>query len=789
MHPIKGNYLNDIDSLLEYERLWGCAVSMSMPKIVRRMIAVERANNNAIPDTYYDGLAQCHIGDKYKSLSQLLFQMPSDIAKEYLMQQGDSLYVKPEKFEAWMEHIVSIPPSLFIAGYWLASFSLHMLQAPLELYSFVKCHLRMFAYTTMLHPFMPELERWVQQTNGLNDLHVHLNGTTETDAIWVYMLHHQDETLRDFAKMYHKNSGLRKLAEQILPDFTPLRLQTFLSHARQLRNDMLTMVSALEHKSVVACTKIDYLWKNFTSEKGFGPMIGEILFLLIVYAELRKTQNQILARKLHHYLLIKGIVHQFCVQQKNQVGFPQFQMITNSSFRDGIEKSYEQRFLQLAGSGCTIHTGMIEGRFSPKETATENYKLLHRIEKGFNNAITKLDKSGRMSGLCSMQLALVAHFIKKPESKTSKKFEIRHYFLRKELEKKAYSLATTMNTKKGKQLIVGIDAASSELDAGPEVFAPIFRFLSRCGIKHITYHAGEDFRHILSGIRTIVEAISFLGMKTGDRIGHGTALGIDPALWMERVNAVCYIPQGEWLDDLVFIWNLIRCNETLSDLTPSLPRIESAIAELSTVVYGHYIHPSLLQKVWQLRAYDPECLFDKRNVRESLALYEMDEIRHYKEIMKDENVKELMSKYHAPNEGSVFSPCRIAYDKLIEVKIGKFLSCEQLRIVQNWVLGEVSRKGIVIEALPTSNLRISYYNAINEYHIGRWTNNKTANVTMPAVVIGSDDPGIFMTNIYNEYARVYGYLNDNSVSAVKRLDIIKTIRESSEIYKFNHYDR
>ena len=110
MHPIKGNYLNDIDSLLEYERLWGSNVSMSMPKIVSRMTAVERSNNNSIPDTYLDGLAQCNIGDRYKSLAQLLYQMPSDMAKEYLIQYGDSLYVKSELFESWMEHIVSIPP-------------------------------------------------------------------------------------------------------------------------------------------------------------------------------------------------------------------------------------------------------------------------------------------------------------------------------------------------------------------------------------------------------------------------------------------------------------------------------------------------------------------------------------------------------------------------------------------------------------------------------------------------------------------------------------------------------
>lgn len=784
MHPIKANYLCDMDSLLEYERLWECHVSMDIPKVVRRMASVERNNNTSIPDTYLEGLAKCYIGDKYDSLSQLLCQMPSDMAREYLIQLDGCLYVKTEKFEEWMELIVSIPPSLFIAGYWLSVFSLDMLQKPQELYSFVKDRLKMFAYTTMLHSFMPELSSWVEQTQGLHDLHVHLNGTTETDAVWIYILHHPDTTVSNFAQAYNKSSSLRKLAEQILPDFTPSRLKTFISHARQLRDDMLTMTSSIEHKSKSMCTKIDFLWKNFSSTRSFGPLIGEILLLLIVFAELRKTKNQKLARKLHHYLLLKAVIHRFCVQQKDQIGFPQFQMITCGSFRDEIEKSYEQRFLQLCGSDKVVHIGSIEGRFSPKGSATENYKMLMSIESGFKKAVEKLERSKRLLNH-EMQLRLVAHFIKKPETNSSKKSEIRHHFLRKDLEKKAYALARTLKTEKGKLLIVGIDAAASELDAGPEVFAPIFHYLTQRGIRNITYHAGEDFRHILSGIRAVVEAVTFLRMKSGDRIGHGTALGIEPELWSERINGVCFLSQGEWLDDLIFIWNFIRCNERLSDLTGSLPRIESAIAELCVSVYGRYFHPSILYKTWTLREYDPGCLFGRRNKREALELYDIDDIHHYEQLLRDKDIQEIMMKYHAPIDGSVFSINRKAYDRMIEVKVGRLIPCIKLRAVQDAILDEISKKGVVIEALPTSNLRISYYRAISEYHIGRWINLEGQCTALPAIVIGSDDPGIFMTNIYNEYARVYNYLCDRSVSSVERLDCMKKIRESSEIYKFS----
>ena len=784
MHPIKGNYLNDMSSLLEYERLWGRYVSVSMVDVLRRMTAVERLNNTAIPDTYLEGLTQFNVGDKYETFPQIIYGMPMEMAKEYLTYQNGRLYVKGDMFEDWMEHIISIPPSLFIAGYWLDKFSLSMIQTPSELHAFVRKRLSMFAYTTMLHPFLPELNHWISQTDGLYDLHVHLNGTTETDAVWIYMLHHQDVTIRNFSIAYNKQVSLRRLSEQILTGFTPQKFQLFLSHAQQLRQDMLTMVAVQEYKSTATCTKLDYLWKNFTNSSNFEPYIGEILLLLIVFAELRKTKNVVLAQKMHHYLLIKGVIHRFCVQQKTQVGFPQFQMLTGSSFRDEIEKSYEQRFLQLAGSDNSVHLGLVEGRFSPKDSATKNYRLLKDIESGFNNALAILGKNSGVKCHNHIKLALVAHFIKRPETKSTKRIECRHHFLRIDIQKKAMALSRVLQTSLGRKLIVGIDAAASELDAGPEVFAPMFHYLKRRGVNHITYHAGEDFRHLLGGVRAVAEAVYFLKMKAGDRVGHGTALGIDPLLWKDRVKGVCFVQQGEWLYDLVFVWNLIRTNKKASCLAMTLPRIESVIAELSAKVYGLNVHPSVLYKTWLLHAIDPGCLFGVKKRQEALSIYTYDEIIEYEKMMADKEIALLMRKYHAASEGSALSIFRNAYDELTEVVIGELLSCEQLRVIQNIILDELSQSGVVIETLPTSNLRISYYQRIDEYHMNRWTDTEHTDCVLPAIVIGSDDPGIFMTNIYNEYARVYCYLTKKSLSSVERLEMMKKIRESSVIYNF-----
>ena len=101
----------------------------------------------------------------------------------------------------------------------------------------------------------------------------------------------------------------------------------------------------------------------------------------------------------------------------------------------------------------------------------------------------------------------------------------------------------------------------SELFCRPEVFAQAFARLSSFKIG-FTFHVGEDFYDIADGLRAIDEAILFLNLKRGDRLGHCLALGIQPQIYYSEHDYHLAIPYQVLIDDMVWLkmksmeWNV-----------------------------------------------------------------------------------------------------------------------------------------------------------------------------------------------------------------------------------------
>ncbi|MGX9981603.1 amidohydrolase family protein [Methylobacterium fujisawaense] len=111
-------------------------------------------------------------------------------------------------------------------------------------------------------------------------------------------------------------------------------------------------------------------------------------------------------------------------------------------------------------------------------------------------------------------------------------------------------------------------------------------------------------------------------------------------------------------------------------------------------------------------------------------------------------------------------------------------------VLQDDVLGEVKRRGLALETLPTSNLRISFYEIIEEHHLFRWLGLADPDLrNRPTVVVGSGDPGIFATSLKNEYAALSSVLRSrHGKSARETIEILESLADAGRVHRFRPVD-
>lgn len=377
--------------------------------------------------------------------------------------------------------------------------------------------------------------------------------------------------------------------------------------------------------------------------------------------------------------------------------------------------------------------------------------------------------------------------------------------------------------------IKGIDAAADELDTPPDVFAPIYRQARReLGFEHMTYHVGEDFYHLISGVRNVCEAVDLLDLRRGDRLGHATAVGVNPALWLRTMPDHVMPTRGEWLQDLVFLWHLLS---GVPDMQELLQKLDFDIREHGYAVFRRsHLSPYILKRVFNLRWLNPALLeeaYEHSASRRRQAVFrvysaEKDDMpRSYPEsrdgllnrhahlcslryVMLDEKhyprpigaedeearlvhdafeqetpeVLELIRNWQQDRETWMASESRI------EVPTS-YLTEAELVILQQQALRYLVERGIVLETLPTSNLRISQYTEMGQHHSLRWMGvTDFPGDTPPPVVLGSDDPGVFATNIKAEFYHLFASLCKRGLNSETALEKLVRMNQSGTRYAF-----
>jgi len=303
--------------------------------------------------------------------------------------------------------------------------------------------------------------------------------------------------------------------------------------------------------------------------------------------------------------------------------------------------------------------------------------------------------------------------------------------------------------------------------------------LRRKGIRHFTYHAGEDFFHIIGGMRAVYEAYSFSDFNCGDRIGHATALGLNPELWMNNLGKKMLIRQGEWLDDLVFVYHVI-VKYKVDALKKYIPFINNKVQELHYDIYGKHETVPMLEKAWLARKW---CILHlmaekEKDVHISFGHNEEELNEVLCAIKKDTQCCQIVFDYHN-------NQYRKNYEKIIERETNEF-SVTDLKELQLAVLKEMHQKEIVIETLPTSNVRIGHHKDYSTHQLWNWLKWEEEGKAIPPIVMGSDDTGIFATSIYNEYANLYCCATQQlGFSHNKIMAIIEKLDRNGRIYRFS----
>lgn len=343
-------------------------------------------------------------------------------------------------------------------------------------------------------------------------------------------------------------------------------------------------------------------------------------------------------------------------------------------------------------------------------------------------------------------------------------------------------------------LVRGIDVAGNENDLPIEIFAPAIRVLraARCGNPsalfqpprqmHLSIHAGEDYSHLISGLRAIDETVRFCDYRAGDRIGHGLALGVDVAVWLERQKRI-YLPLQEYVD------NLVWCHMMALDIIQQAPQfhavihvLEQKIKRWANLLYARPVELDALKKSWELRGNCPRTSQIQSHAYGTEWERWVPDMRYLNEHNKNDEAVTLWRHYlrppalpgDQPAAGGMMMSLAIGERQSLDcpgpdrsshhLEVLSKLELELITAIQDLLIERYSQGGIVIEACPTSNVYIGRLDQYHEHPIFRWyppcaddlkpggkANRFGLRKGPLRVCVNTDDAGIMPTTIEQEH--------------------------------------
>lgn len=327
-------------------------------------------------------------------------------------------------------------------------------------------------------------------------------------------------------------------------------------------------------------------------------------------------------------------------------------------------------------------------------------------------------------------------------------------------------------------LVRGFDVAADELSVPNWVLVPLYRYIHRRSASAsaatssqgapplgLTAHVGEDFCHLMDGLRRVYECIHYIfsARISGGRLGHAVALGVEPRSWAESAGTVM-LPAEERLWNLIFEWRLYSAYHTpggwAANAAPGRVRqVENDIRELTCDIFGSSYEPALMAEVHHIlhQIWSPPIALDEiRPGQDAFArgLRHIDTDR----VRDSRRVRRIIERYRTDDE--VFCKGQIPRDvRLTDLEI------EALYHIQDSLRDLVGELGFAVEVNPSSNLLIANLMDLRNHPILRLYPPELQEGAPAAVpiAVGADDPLTFGTSLLREYsllhetARTAGY--------------------------------
>lgn len=579
-----------------------------------------------------------------------------------------------------------------------------------------------------------------------------------------------------------------------------------------ITNDLESAISIYLYDSPFAAfdSKVDYAIitdARVDIDKNCSYIAGERYFTYrCVKYVLQNPKDSFIQTLYYFYLLIKHRFNRLFIQSNNKTGFHNFKEYNDR--KDVLmDTKYYRMAINMAVQGNHKENCLeqLEVRITPKAEVEElrtaiNANDAHsyyrspritRFERLFPHGIS--DKEPRKYGDGTDKHFYVLHFIKqrKPEWFEKEGYDkaplCREYKNREKYKQEAKTLMQLMeNGDEACSRIFGIDAASNEVHFRPENFGPAFRYLSSYRIRQDvpwarripdlrkTYHVGEDFFDVLDGLRAIYEAVQFLELSHGDRIGHGVALGIDVEKWYQ-IHGKITLPRQNKLDNIAWMLYMIR-HWGIETTTSYYQELTTEFEKLYLELYDEE-SPGIkaYMEAWKMRGDDPECYFSHEpdtSFLHTTSRWDDNRIRDKKlfkdHAKKNNKVYSIYHKYHFDTELKRRALESVTQEFKQHFK-GEYVKLvKQLQIRMRSYLAE---KGIAVESCPSSNFLISNLDEFKEiptFQLFPIREDAAKGLIRLNVCINTDDQGVFYTSLMKEYTMLAAIMREEKENGVRK---------------------